>query len=292
MKIALSGHRGLIGSTLEKELTDDGYDVVKLNRENIYDYNGNKLTALLADADAVIHLAGSPILKRWNKRNRAEIYKSRIDTTANLVAAIKKLNPENRPKVFISASAIGIYQSGHIHTENSKYTAGHFAAQVIKDWEQASESLPGNIRRIVFRIGLVIDKNSQLIKQLKLPFMLYAGGPIGSGNQPFPYIHLRDVTGAIRWGLNNDNVKGIYNLVSPEQITNKQFSKKFARKLYRPSWLPVPRLPLKILFGQAAQLVYESPVVIPERLINENYPFKFSDIDSALNSSLTTQDFT
>lgn len=286
MRIALSGYRGLIGSTLEKELADEGFEVVRINREALYDYKGNTLSALISGADAVIHLSGSPILKRWNKKNRTEIYDSRIVTTTNLVSATKALPSENRPKIFISASAIGIYQSGKIHSEKSKQIAGHFAAQVIKDWEQGSESLPANTRRTVFRIGLVIDEKSQLIKQLKLPFMLFAGGPIGSGKQPFPFIHLRDVTAAIRWSLKNNNVKGIFNLVSPDQITNKQFSEHFARKLSRPSWLPVPKMPLKILFGQAAQLVYESPGVIPERLINEKYPFKYPDIESALNSFL------
>jgi uncharacterized protein len=286
MKIALSGYRGLIGSTLEEELTKEAHEIIRLKRELLYDHKGNTLISQLSGVDVVIHLSGSPILKRWNEKNRKEIYDSRIATTANLIAAIKALPTEKRPKIFISASAIGIYQSGQVHSENSKNIAGHFAAQVIRDWEQASESLPTNVRRIVFRIGLVIDKNSQLIKQLKLPFMLFAGGPIGNGNQPFPFIHLRDVTGAIRWSLKNENVKGIYNLVSPEQLTNRQFSKKFGQKLNRPSWFPVPKLPLKILFGQAAQLVYESPGVIPERLINEKYPYKYPDIESTLNSFL------
>lgn len=286
MKIALSGYSGLIGSTLEEELSKEPHEIIRLKRDLLYDHKGHSLISQLAGVDVVIHLSGSPILKKWNKKNRTEIFESRITTTTNLIAAIKALPFEKRPKIFISASAIGIYQSGQIHTENSKNIAGHFAAQVIRDWEQASESLPNNVRRVIFRIGLVIEKNSQLIKQLKLPFLLFAGGPIGSGKQPFPFIHLRDVTGAIRWSLKNNNVNGIYNLVSPDQITNSQFSKHFARKLSRPSWLPVPKLPLKILFGQAAQLVYESPGVIPERLIHEEYPFKYPDIESALNSFL------
>lgn len=286
MKIALTGYNGLIGKTLEGELLSKGYEIVRVNRNSLYDYTGKTLEKLLENTDAVVHLAGSPILKRWNAKNRAEIYDSRVVTTSNLVKAIKMLPHDKRPSTFISASAIGIYMSGEIHTEKSKRHAGHFAAQVITDWEQSSESIPANVRRIVFRIGLVIDKNSQLIKQLRLPFLMFAGGPIGNGKQPFPFIHLRDVTGAIIWGLENKHVQGIYNLVAPEQLSNKEFSKTFARKLKRPSWLPVPKMPLRLLFGQASQLIYESPGVIPERLINEKYPYKFPDLEAALGSFL------
>jgi uncharacterized protein len=282
MIVALSGYRGLIGNSLENELRKQGHSVIRLKREDLYDYKGSKLAGLISGAEAVIHLSGSPILKRWTKKNRTEIYDSRIVTTRNLTNAIRSLPPDQRPKIYVSASAIGIYQSGLTHSESSVNLAGHFAAQIIRDWEQASDNLPDDVRRVVFRIGLVLDAKSLLIRQLKLPVLLFAGGPIGSGNQPFPFIHLKDVTGAILWSLQNSRAKGVYNLVAPEQTTNKNFMQLFARRLNRPSWLPVPRLPLKILFGQAAQLVYESPAVIPGRLTGESYPFLYPDLNGAL----------
>ena len=286
MIVALSGYRGLIGNSLENELLNQGHSIKRIKREDLYDYKGSGLAGLISGADAVIHLSGAPILKRWTKKNRTEIYNSRIVTTQNLTSAIRSLSPDRRPKIFISASAIGIYQSGLTHTENSENLAGHFAAQIIRDWEQASDNLPEDIRRIVFRIGLVLDAKSLLIRQLKIPVLLFAGGPIGSGNQPFPFIHLKDVTGAILWSLQNNRAKGVYNLVAPEQTTNKSFMQLFARRLNRPSWLNVPRLPLKIIFGQAAQLVYESPAVIPGRLTSESYPFLFPGLDGALRDIL------
>lgn len=286
MIVALSGYRGLIGNSLENELQNQGHSIIRLMREDLYDYKGSKLAGLISGADAVIHLSGSPILKRWTKKNRTEIYDSRIVTTRNITSAIRSLPIDQRPMIFVSASAIGIYQAGLTHTESSVNLAGHFASQIIRDWEQASDNLPEDIRRVVFRIGLVLDAKSQLIRQLKIPVLLFAGGPIGRGNQPFPFIHLKDVSGAILWSLQNSRSKGVYNLVAPGQTTNKRFMQLYARMLNRPSWLPVPRFLLKILFGQAAQLVYESPAVIPGRLTSESYPFLFPDLNGALGDIL------
>ena len=282
MKIALSGYRGLIGSSLEEELIGKGHSVVRLSREVLYDFRGDTLSGVLKGTDAVVHLSGAPIIKRWTEKNRKEIYDSRIITTRNLVQALRKIEKADRPNIFISASAIGIYESGSRHTEASTKLAGNFAAQIIKDWEQASANLPEGVRRVIFRIGLVLDRRAILIRQLRLPFLLFAGGPIGNGKQPFPFVHLQDVTGAIRWALESGSTSGIYNLVAPEEVTNGAFSKAFGKQLRRPSWFPVPRLPLKLMFGKAAQLVYESPAVVPERLLTEGYPFRYPTLAEAL----------
>lgn len=281
MKIVLSGYNGLIGSALRTELTEAGHEIILLPRQSLYDTPGN-IVPLIRGTDAVIHLAGAPILKRWTNRNRAEMYNSRVITTRNLVQAIGNLPDENRPCIFISASAIGIYKPGQTHTEASENYAGHFAGRLTKEWESASEGLPEGVRRIVFRIGLVLDRNAQLIKQLRLPFLFFAGGPVGNGRQPFPFIHLKDVTGAINWALKNGKAAGIYNLTAPQQIDNRQFSAAFGRQLGRPSWFPVPKLPLQILFGKAAQLVFESPAVLPGRLLEEGYHFRYPRVEEAL----------
>ena len=285
MQIVLSGFNGLIGSSLRAELTSEGHEIKLITRAGLYDTPA-QLAQVLKNADAVIHLAGAPILRRWTRKNRNDMYNSRVITTRNLVQAIHALPSDSRPGIYITASAIGIYESGEVHTEASENYAGHFAGLLTKEWESASEGLPEGVRRIVFRIGLVLDRNAVLISRLRLPFLLFAGGPVGSGRQPFPFIHLKDVTGAIKWALNTGNASGIYNLTAPDQIDNRHFSSEFGRQLGRPSWIPVPKLPLQILYGKAAQLIFESPAVIPERLQKEGYPFRFPKIGDALKDVL------
>ena len=284
VKIVLSGYRGLIGSALERMLKDENYEVIHLSRTDLYDHEGTALMKLLEGATAAIHLAGAPILRRWTTRNRKEMYDSRIITTRNLTNAIKALPATARPKIFISASAIGIYEAGLTHTESSTRYAGHFAAQLTREWEASSEALPKEVRRLIYRVGLVLDRKATLIRMLTLPFRLFAGGPVGNGKQPFPFIHLEDVTGAILWGIQNPDAQGIYNLTAPEQISNKDFSSAFGKSLNRPSWFPVPVFLLKLLYGQAARLIFESPAVIPDRLLKEGYRFRFPDIGSALKA--------
>lgn len=282
MKIALSGYRGFIGSSLERELAGKGHEIIRLSREVLYDYKGKVLREKLAGVHAVVHVAGAPILTRWTRKNREIIYNSRVKTTQNLTAAIRMIPKPERPQIFISASAIGIYETGMEHTEESTRYAGHFAAQVTSAWEEASANLPADIRRIVFRIGVVIDRNSQLIRQLKLPFRMGFGGPVGSGNQPMPFIHLHDVTGAITWALENEFSRGIYNLTAPEKTDNQTFSTLFAKCFRRRAWLRIPGFFLRLVFGNASQLVLDSPAVFPARLLDEGYSFRFPDLESAL----------
>lgn len=289
MKIALSGYRGFIGSALEKELVHNGNEVIRLGRDALYDYKGKFLREKLAGVDAVVHVAGAPILTRWTRKNREIIFNSRVKTTQNLISAIRMIPKAEQPRIFISASAVGIYESGIEHTEESTRYAGHFASQVTAAWEEASASLSPEIRRVVFRIGVVIDRNSQMIKQLRLPFKLGLGGPIGTGKQPMPFIHLQDVTGAINWALENDSTRGVYNLTAPEITDNHTFSRLLARCYHRPAWIRVPGFLLVLIFGKAAQLVLDSPAVVPARLLRDGYTFRFPVLEAALREITGTK---
>ncbi len=289
MKIALSGYRGLIGRSLEKKLKERHHTVVRLSREDLYDREGDDLGHFLGDCDAVVHLAGAPILQRWTPGNRKEIMESRTVTTRHLVSAIHQLPPEKRPRTFLSASAIGIYKTGITHDEESLLPDDHFAAEVTQRWEEASEQLPGDVRRLIFRISLVLDRESKLIRQLWLPYLLGLGGPIGSGNQPFPFIHLDDLTSAILWALEKEDARGIYNLAAPDMVTNRQFARQFASLLHRPAVIPLPGFALRMLYGEAAQLVTESPAVVPRKLLAEGFVFRYPTLRETLAEIVTSR---
>lgn len=286
MKVAISGYSGLIGQAVTARLVAQGDEIMKLDRESLYDTSGRKLKEKLTGTDAVIHLAGAPILARWTPQNREIIYNSRVVTTRNLVRVINQLDNNERPGVFVGGSAIGVYEDDLTHDETSQRFASHFAAEVIIDWEKASEELAGDVRRVIIRTGLVLDAKAMLVKMLKLPFLLFMGGPVGNGRQPMPFIHLDDEVEAILWLLKNPESKGIYNLAAPEQISNARFSKAFAGQLKRPSWFPVPAFALRILFGEAAVIVVNSPAVVPTRLQTEGFRFRFPTIDGALSDIL------
>ena len=289
MKIAISGYRGLIGQALAEKLVSEGHGLVHLDRESLYDTSGRKLTEKLRATDAVIHLAGAPILTRWTPHNREIIYNSRVVTTRNLVRVINQFDNNERPGIFVGGSAIGLYEDDLTHDETSEKFASHFAAEVIKDWKKASEELRRDVRRVIIRTGLVLDRKAMLVKMLKLPFLLYMGGPVGDGSQPMPFIHLDDETETILWLLKNPEARGIYNLTAPEQISNARFSKAFAHQLKRPSWFAVPAFALRMIYGEAAAIVVNSPAVIPARLQSEGFTFRFPTIDEALSDLLTTK---
>jgi len=280
MKIAVSGSNGYIAKNLIPELESSNHVVLRIERSELG--NVDQLTKKLSDIDVVISLAGSPILKRWTVANKNEIIRSRIDSTQNIVQAINRLSTEHRPGLFISASAVGIYSPNKVHTEESTSFSNDFVAEVVKNWENASNELNPIVRKVIFRIGLILGKEAKTIQSLVPIIKLGLGGKIGSGKQPFPFIHIADAILAIRWSIENKNAQGIYNLVAPENIDNKTFTKTLAESFSRPAIFTVPEFILKIALGEASTLLIQSPQVYPERLLNEGFKFTFPDIKLCL----------
>ena len=285
MKIAISGANGYIAKNLAPELKGAGHTVISIERRFLY--NVNQLSELLSDSEVVINLAGAPILQRWTAANKKEIVKSRIETTQNIVNAINGLPDNKKPHTFISASAIGIYSSGMTHTEDSNSYSTDFVGEVVKNWESASVKLSPKVRRVVFRIGLIMGKEAKTIQNLMPIFKLGLGGKIGSGKQPFPFVHIYDVVNAILWGIENEQAKGIYNLIAPDNIDNKTFTRILANSLNRTAFFTVPEFMLKLVLGEASSLLLQSPQVMPERLLNEGFMFLFPEIKSCL-AEITT----
>jgi hypothetical protein len=280
MKIAVSGSNGYIAKNLIPELETANHAVTRIQRSELGDVD--ELTKKLSGIDVVINLAGAPILRRWTVANKNEILRSRIDSTQNIVQAINRLSTEHRPGLFISASAVGIYSPDKVHTEESTSFSDNFVAEVVKNWESASEDLDSDVRKVIFRIGLILGKEAKTIQSLIPVIKLGLGGKIGSGKQPFPFIHIGDAIRAILWSIENNNAKGIYNMVAPENIDNKTFTKTLAESFSRPAIFSVPEFILKIALGEASALLLQSPQVYPERLLNEGFKFNFPDIKLCL----------
>ncbi len=280
MKIAISGGNGFIGKSLARKLSTSGHEVIPIQRSLLYG-DVTELAAHIFGSEAIIHLAGSPILQRWTNKTKKTIFDSRVQTTKKLVEAISLIDGNNRPKIFISASAIGIYKAGLAHTEESPVFSEGFMYQVVSSWEEASALLPENVRRVILRLGIVIGKESQTIMKMKPIFYLGLGATIGNGKQTFPFIHIKDLTNAIVWSLENSEATGIYNLVSPENITNKDFTHEFARVLKRRAILKIPTVLLKIAFGKASMILTESPRAIPKRLLEQGFEFTYPTIEKS-----------
>ena len=280
MKIAVSGSNGFIGQNLITQLKAANHMVLRVQRSELGDVD--QLTKTLSGSDVVISLAGVPILKRWTEANKNEIIRSRIDSTQNIVHAINQLPFEQRPDLFISASAIGIYSPNKVHTEESTSFSTDFVAEVVKSWEKASDDLNTEVRKVIFRIGLVLGKEAKTIKSLVPLFKMGLGGKIGSGKQPFPFVHISDAIGALNWCIENRNAQGIYNLVAPENIDNKTFTETLAESLNKPAIFTVPEFVLKIALGEASVLLLQNPHVYPQRLLKEGFTFNFPDIHSTI----------
>lgn len=281
MIIKITGASGYLGQIINNEMTKNDHQVFPIDRSYLYGPT-SELIRQLSGTDILINLAGAPILQRWTERNKQVIYESRVKTTRNLVKAIQEMNEDRRPQKVISASAVGIYATNKTHDELSTDFDNGFVGKVVKDWESAWYSLPESIELTLFRLGVVLGKEAQTIKKLLLPFKFGLGGKIGNGKQSFPFIHEKDVARAFTWALDQPGAKGIFNLVAPQKITNKELTKTMAKTLKRPAILPVPGFALRIVYGKAATLLTESPHVIPRKLEEQQFKFSYPDIESTL----------
>ncbi|WP_319481159.1 TIGR01777 family oxidoreductase [uncultured Draconibacterium sp.] len=283
MKIKLTGSNGYIGQLISTDLQKKGHAVSGINRDLLY-APSSSLQEELRNTDVVINLAGAPILQRWTKKNKETIYNSRVVTTHNLVKAIIELPESERPGKVISASAIGIYKSGDSHTEESINFDEGFVGKVVKDWEHELTALPGRMPTIIFRLGVVFGKESQTIKNMLLPFKLGLGGKIGSGEQSFPFIHEKDVVNAFVWATETLKTSDTFNLTAPETISNKEFTRNFARQVNRPAFFTIPTFALKMLFGKAASLLTASPQVSSTKLQKAGFYFEYPTIKDTLQN--------
>ena len=280
MKIAICGITGLIGNAASVYFRSLGYEVVGIGRSDLKK-DIHYLQTILSGSDVLINLAGAPILKRWTPAWKRKIYNSRIDTTRMLVTAINGM--AQPPGLFISSSAVGVYDAIKVHDEFSPHLDSGFLGKLCQDWE--AEALKANVgvRKVILRLGVVLSIQGGALKQMLLPFKLGMGGKIGNGQQAFPFIHLGDLVRALHWMIETPLAEGIYNTVSPQLITNGEFTQGLSKVLHR--WAPfsIPAFVLKFIYGQAAQTLIQGQFVIPQRLLADGFVFQFPSIEDALN---------
>lgn len=283
MKIAISGSTGFIGGALREAFVSSGIEVVPLLRAD-FKRGENYLVQLLTGVDGIINLAGAPIVKRWTQSYKQEIMESRIKVTRQLVGALKAMSTDDRPEMFLSASAIGIYANSGTHDEEV-FEYGHdFLGEVATRWEGAASEVEAlGVRLVIMRMGLVLGKDGGMFGRLLPIFRMGLGGTVASGKQGFSFIHLDDVVGAVQFLLAKKELKGVFNFTAPYPVNNETFTRKLARKLGRPSFMAVPAFALKLVFSEGATALSHGPTVLPRKLSEAGYKFQFPDIDSALD---------
>lgn len=293
-RILVSGASGFIGQPLVSFLHSQGCQVVSLSRkpedfEIGWDPENRRANQSdFENFDAVIHLAGEPLtLSRWSKAKREKILVSRTNGTAFLAQLLKSaLRP---PKVFISASAVGFYgdRGEEILTEDSPEGSG-FLAGVCSAWEKASFWLQERgVRLVQARFGLVIGPDGGVFKRLVLPYQFGLGGKLGTGKQWISWIHRIDLIQALFFILENPSLSGPINLVAPLPIRQYEFAKTMAELLHRPHFFHIPAWFLRLILGLTAdELLLPSIRVKPAKLLASKFSFQYSDLRSAMYSSL------
>jgi len=273
--VCIAGGNGFVGQALKTSLQQSGFTVLVLPR-TLYQHDVQALADRIDGCHAVINLAGASIGKRWTRSYRAEILNSRLVSTNNICKAMSLCNQP--PERFISTSAVGIYDTSHQHSEDSIFFANDFLSDVCKRWELAADATPAYVRKSIVRLGVVLGKEGGTLKKLLPLFRMGLGGRMGSGKQAFSYIHIHDLCKAVLHILLQQNPSEKYNLVAPQIISNKEFTRALAQALHRPAWLFVPAFVLKLMLGKSADVILKGQQVIPSNLLNEGFEFDFPDI--------------
>ena len=303
MRVVVTGGTGFLGAAICRALVAAGHGPLVLTRnpagaagrlgpgvearEWQPDRSGEWQQAL-DGADAVVHLAGESIASgRWTEARKAQLRDSRIVSTRLLVEAIERA--ASRPAALLSASASGYYgPRGDQPVTEDDGPGDDFLARLCQDWEreaQAAEAL--GVRVVRVRTGVVLGRGGGALPRLLTPFKLFVGGPLGSGRQGFPWVHIDDVVGIYCWAVEQAEVAGPLNAVGPELLDNRQFLAILGRVLGRPSWAPVPGFALKLMLGEMAEpLLLQGQKILPKRTEELGYRFKFPTAEAALRDLL------
>jgi uncharacterized protein len=297
MRILISGATGLVGSALAKALRAEGHGVASLVRPGgtlgagdlRWDPASGTIEAeAMEGADAVIHLAGASIASgRWNAARKELLRSSRVDSTRLLVNSMARMR--RKPRVFLCASAIGIYGNrGYEILTEASAPGTDFLSGVACEWEaEASRAAASGIRTVLLRFGVVLAAQGGALPRMAVPFRWGAGGRLGSGQQWISWVALEDAVGAAQAALADERLSGPVNVVAPGAVRNEEFTRVLARVLHRPAIFPAPAFALRLALGEMADaLLLISQRVEPQRLRAAGYAFRHAELEPALRAIL------
>ncbi|MEM9986222.1 MAG: TIGR01777 family oxidoreductase [Bacteroidota bacterium] len=291
MKVLITGGTGFIGGHLIRSLTQDQHEVAILTRSkkesknrylNYLQWDGVQMPLGIGLYDVVINLAGASIAGgRWTEAYKKEIRDSRINATR---ACVDYINRSPRPpEVFISASAVGYYGVNQTGLLDEAAPAGDdFAAEVGVIWE--AEALKASCRTVIPRIGLVLGEDGGMMEKLLPIYQFYLGGKFASGKQGFPWIHIDDIVGGIRFLIDHAKAEGPFNFAAPELVTQAEFSKALAKAMNVADIWTIPKFALNLLFGEQSFLFWGGQQISSEKLRTAGYQFRFEELGPALQS--------
>lgn len=301
MRVLITGGSGLIGRALSANLARDGNEIIILSRQperivglpmgvsaRWWDSHTTEGWSSLVDGtDAIINLAGENISSgRWSDERKHAILKSRSSAGQAVVQAVRAA--ARKPRIVIQASGIGYYGPYGDEEITEETPPGHdFLAQLAANWESSTASLESlGVRRAIIRTGVVLSIDGGALPRMLLPFRFFAGGRLGSGRQWFPWIHIADEVGAIRFLIENETANGPFNLTAPVPLNNAEFSRLLGQQLRRPALMPIPAFALRLLFGEMATVLLDGQRAIPRRLVQLGFTFQFPEAELALRDLL------
>jgi len=296
MKILITGGSGFVGLNLTRFMLDKGHRVTAIGRsEPQHRFDREHYQFLAADttrtgpwqeelalADAVVNLTGASIFKRWTKKYKKQIYDSRVMTTRNVVEAL----PSGTHVALCSTSGAGFYgnRGDDVLTEDES-AGSDFLAGVSVDWEKAALQASAKGARVsIMRFGVILGPNGGAMAKLIPAFKMFVGGPLGDGNQWFPWLHIDDLLSAILFVLENPEIDGPLNFCAPHPVRNRELAQALGEALSRPAIMPAPAFMIRLAMGEFGDVFLNSQRTVPEKLIHHGFAFRYPEIKGAIEA--------
>ena len=300
MRVLITGGTGLIGRALAADLADSGHEIVLLSRRpeqvtglpegiRAEPWDGHSAAGWghLAESAAIVNLAGENLAGgRWTAERKRRILESRVNAGAAVVEAAQRTAV--KPAVVIQGSAVGFYGPRGDEVLGEDVPAGNdFQSHVVQQWEASTAGVEAlGVRRAIMRSGVVFSTRAVALQRMMLPFRFFVGGRLGTGRQWFSWIHIADEVRAIRFLIESASAAGAFNLTAPAPLRNAEFAATLGRAMGRPSWIPVPAFAMRLLFGEMSTVLLDGQRVVPQRLADLGFVFRFGTAESALGDLL------